>query len=582
MKHRKLFIIFLPLALMALMMGSALADPPPALDIGSADYHLPVHTFAYRGTAIEPAFSLSLAGHTVDPAAYTVTYESNIHPGTGTIRVTGNGSMLSDPELGSVRYAGTRLIPFTIDRAEITVSFPAGPVTSLVYDGAEHGVDFYVSGEVTPGDAGAQITYSGVSGVPASAGSYTATVTLDSADYVIAGGSTHDVHIAKRPLTVVFSSTQIYPYNGQMQIPEWRLTGAVNGETPVPHLILSGTETVPKNVGEYTMTVSLSGAPENDNYEIAGENTFAFTIAPLELAITPAAGGKLLGTADPSPIASYTVSGALAGEQPSLSGALERRAGEVPGDYEMLQGSLALAASVPVNSNYRLKFTENVPFSIRELSGAPAASVTPAAANENGWYTEPVQITPPDGYAIGWQQSAGENEWLPLLSRDDGMYEASVYYLRRASDGAVTSAIQLPAYNQDACAPSISSAVVSNVHGNPPGLAVTAKDNVRLDRIVILENGRPVRTKSLAARAEDKSTFVFPFERPGSFNAVAYDAAGNVSKQTAVVTVADTDGDGLTDEWEKWLGTDPNQKDSDGDGIDDKTAYLLGVAPGEW
>ena len=236
---------------------------------------------------------------------------------------------------------------------------------------------------------------------------------------------------------------------------------------------------------------------------------------------------------------------------------------------------------MPVNGNYRLKFTENVPFSIRELSDAPAAAVTPAAPNENDWYTEPVQITPPDGYAIGLQQSAVESDWLPLLSRDDGMYEASVYYLRRASDGAVTSALQLPAYSQDACAPSISSAVVSNVHGNPPGLAVTAKDNVRLDRIVILENGQPVRTKSLAAKAEDRSTFVFPFERPGSFNAVAYDAAGNVSKQTAVVTVADTDGDGLTDEWEKWLGTDPNQKDSDGDGIDDKTAYLLGAAPGE-
>src|SRR5256885_2176433 len=33
----------------------------------------------------------------------------------------------------------------------------------------------------------------------------------------------------------------------------------------------------------------------------------------------------------------------------------------------------------------------------------------------------------------------------------------------------------------------------------------------------------------------------------------------------------DTDGDGIQDEVEVFLGTDPTKKDSDGDGIDDKT-----------
>jgi hypothetical protein len=134
--------------------------------------------------------------------------------------------------------------------------------------------------------------------------------------------------------------------------------------------------------------------------------------------------------------------------------------------------------------------------------------------------------------------------------------------------------------NQDRQAPSISSTVVSNVHGNPPGLQITAKDNVKLGRIVVLEAGKPVLTKKLAGKSEEKYTIVYPFLKPGSYNAVAYDAAGNKSPATAVVTVADQDGDGLSDDWEIWLGTDPLKKDSDGDGIDDQIAYLIGMAAG--
>lgn len=134
--------------------------------------------------------------------------------------------------------------------------------------------------------------------------------------------------------------------------------------------------------------------------------------------------------------------------------------------------------------------------------------------------------------------------------------------------------------DRDRQAPSISSTVVSNVHGNPPGLQITAKDNVMLGKIVVLESGKPVLTKNIAGKAAQKYTIVYPFLKPGSYHAVAYDAAGNKSLATAVVTVADQDGDGLSDDWEIWLGTDPTKKDSDGDGIDDQIAYLLGAAAG--
>jgi hypothetical protein len=142
----------------------------------------------------------------------------------------------------------------------------------------------------------------------------------------------------------------------------------------------------------------------------------------------------------------------------------------------------------------------------------------------------------------------------------------------------VAALLSYTAANQDRQAPDISGTVVSNVHGNPPGLQITATDNVALDKIVVLKAGNPVLTENIALKSAEKYTIVYPFLMPGSYNAVAYDAAGNRSPETAAVTVADQDGDGLSDDWETWLGTDPGKKDSDGDGIGDRTAYLLGMA----
>jgi hypothetical protein len=134
--------------------------------------------------------------------------------------------------------------------------------------------------------------------------------------------------------------------------------------------------------------------------------------------------------------------------------------------------------------------------------------------------------------------------------------------------------------DKDREAPSVSSTAVSNVHGNPPGLQITAQDNMSLGKIVVLEAGKPAYTKNIAGKAAQKYTIVYPFLKPGSYNAVAYDAAGNKSLPTAVVTIADQDGDGLSDDWEIWLGTDPGKVDSDGDGVGDQAAYLLGMAAG--
>jgi len=55
---------------------------------------------------------------------------------------------------------------------------------------------------------------------------------------------------------------------------------------------------------------------------------------------------------------------------------------------------------------------------------------------------------------------------------------------------------------------------------------------------------------------------------------------GSTTEETEVADVTvDTDGDGLTDQREQELGTDPNQADSDGDGYSDKVEVDSGYNP---
>ncbi len=52
---------------------------------------------------------------------------------------------------------------------------------------------------------------------------------------------------------------------------------------------------------------------------------------------------------------------------------------------------------------------------------------------------------------------------------------------------------------------------------------------------------------------------------------------GAIYAQVRIVHSPDTDGDGLTDANEAWLGTDPNKKDTDGDGMWDRDELIAGT-----
>lgn len=53
----------------------------------------------------------------------------------------------------------------------------------------------------------------------------------------------------------------------------------------------------------------------------------------------------------------------------------------------------------------------------------------------------------------------------------------------------------------------------------------------------------------------------------------------DTTKQLATSSTTDTDGDGLSDRTEMWLGTDPANPDTDGDGYNDGLEYQKGYNP---
>ncbi|HEY9155477.1 MAG TPA: MBG domain-containing protein, partial [Opitutaceae bacterium] len=101
-------------------------------------------------------------------------------------------------------------------------------------------------------------------------------------------------------------------------------------------------------VGQYAITQGSLTAGNNYTITFVSNN---FTITPQLLGVAANTGqGKIYGATDPSPLAYTITSGALIGSD-TLSGQLQRAAGESAGNYAITQGTLA------ASSNYTLTYT---------------------------------------------------------------------------------------------------------------------------------------------------------------------------------------------------------------------------------
>jgi len=537
--------------------------------------------FTYTGSPITPTVTLLANGSPVASSYYALLYEENIEPGTGKITIT----YTNVPVLGTggepAQESGILTKTFIIGKAPVTVDFSASP-SELTYNGAIQPIPFSLSGETASGTAGAYVVYSGKDTQPKNAGSYTATISIgDETHYELQGGNGFHFTIRPAPVTVAFPAADPgYTYNGQVQAPPYSVTDPVAGEDPIVQVTYtkSGAQMQPKHAGSYVATAALTGDLINANYQITS-GTFSFAIRAKYLSIKALPSSKLLGTADPNPIAAYAVVGQAAGETPLLTGRLERRAGEAVGEYPILIGSLALDTAYPVNNNYVLGYESGGIFTIAELTGAPDASLSPASPDgKKGFYVSRVRIIAPEGYQIGRSQMDGDDSWYTALENDDGIDIRAEYYLRRKSDGAITKVMQAPKYSQDTKLPDLASEHAVSSLGGRPLLIFTAHDDIRLDRIEVLMDGKTIYTMRPKEKNATKLSYGYPLILPGVYKGVAYDTAGNRALETIEVVVMDTDSDGLTDLWEENIGTDIHKTDSDGDGIDDRAAVYLSIA----
>ncbi len=512
-----LFAIALIIGMLSFaFVWGALAEAMPQ-DLSLAEVFTTGGPYYYTGAETAPAVTLRLGEDILDPMGYTVFYSSNVEPGWAKVVITGSGLEVLNAGGQPVQYFGRAEAQFEIRKAPLTVRFPPS-APEYVYNGSVQVIDCTVTGEILPGHAGAYVAYSGANVRPVRSGSYRATAGIANTNrYELSGDITFDFSIAQRPVTVALAggSDVEFVYDGAEKPIEWTVSGELAPGDAGVQIAYDGLPEPPKYAGHYTAGVFLN----NSDYRLTGEASAAVHIKPRPLRVVFSDKREFIWSGRVQR-PSYKITGQVQGENP-VAEVLITGANAEPinaGRYYMT----VRLSDAAVNANYTIEGEDTVRFDILP--------------------------SPPGG-----EKPVGALEAIPEET-------------------------EAPKEEKDTKDPGLSSVVVTALDGEVPGLKITAKDNVLLDRIVVLNGGEPVYTKKLKGKNATEYTIVYTFVKPGSYSAVAYDAAGNKAQETAVVEIADSDGDGLADVWEVWQGTDPNKLDSDGDGIGDFMAYELGAA----
>lgn len=258
-----------------------------------------------------------------------------------TVTATVADSSLGDNGLFSARLAGLNQVAFYMDDA--TEPFSVKPVI-----GGNATTTIDISGW-NIGEYNIKARYGGSFGGAASE------------------SSSAMLTISKKTLTaadLIYSIPTEHVYNGTVQgIGDVTSVFSETGPITVKY---SGSETIPVNSGNYTVTVDIA---DSTSYYASSFSLGNYIIAPKPVTITPDSNQeKFYGENDPK--FTYTSSEAL-----SFNGALSRVQGEDAGTYAIVLGTLS------AGSNYELSLTGVVDFTVKPQSNAvfTIAVVSPQA-----------------------------------------------------------------------------------------------------------------------------------------------------------------------------------------------------------
>lgn len=219
-------------------------------------------SWTYNGSDIEPGItSVIIQGITLYSDEYSVGYTNNRHAGTATITVSAS----------SKNFSGSATTTFNIDPVEITDGVSIGNIADVVFTGTNITPDISATfaGSTLQKDTDYTLGYT------ANVNVGTVTVTVTGIGN-FTGSTTLTFDITPYPVTIEWGTVTEFTYNGKTQRPSFTIRGV--NVTLVGTYTVSGASDTPRNVGEYTITITGIQGNTLGNYELPTDHSKRFEI----------------------------------------------------------------------------------------------------------------------------------------------------------------------------------------------------------------------------------------------------------------------------------------------------------------
>ncbi len=382
-------------------------------------FNVDVNEATYNGGQIKPEVTSDTYKQGTD---YEVIYGENKNAGEGTVTIKGIGD-----------YKEEKTYTFAIAPKEVSLFWDDQTSFTYEYDGQSHVPSVSLDG-VVRGDT-VEVT---VDGAQINAGTYTATATIDNANYKLTSDAktSQDFTIVQREVSLTWSGDS-FTYNGQSQAPTAIVENLVEGDQV--NLTIKGAQT---NAGAYTATVMI----DNKNYKLPDDPTHRFVINQIEATLTwtgdtftyngeaqiPKASvtNALSGdTVEVTVTTSIGTDAISAGAYNAMPSALSNPNYKLPEDvqyyaFTIERASLVITGLEPVSKAYDGNTIAEVTgeINIEGIIGADDVSVTPGALFNDSGVAENKEVT--FYYALKGEKA---NNYVVDTSRSTMKSKANIY-----------------------------------------------------------------------------------------------------------------------------------------------------------